>query len=94
MSFDLLNGLMFDAFCGSLGCGGSIGLLLVGIVIMLIFIVTAYKLRLGLDSVLIIMSFLIIVLAQNGYLISGLEFIPYAVVGIIWGVVIYRLFVS
>ena len=81
--------LIFDAFC-VLGCGGDVGLIFVGLIALVVFVLLMYKLNLGLDGVLVAGGFFVIIMSQEGYFLSWMGDTVLIVTGIMWGSIIWK----
>lgn len=90
MTVELFQETIFSGICSTLGCGGEVGFLFVGLAIMLVFTILMIRFNFSLDVVLVIMSLLILTLDTAGFLINGISGYVWAGVGIIWAAIIFR----
>lgn len=92
MTLGDLGGTMFNGFCTVIGCGGNVGFALVGIFVFAIMVITMYKLRIGFDGVIVIGPIVGIALVQGGLVPAWFAGIIYAVIAVVIGVGIYKVF--
>lgn len=82
-TFTNIADLITESFC-TLGCGGDVGLLFVGIAGLIIFMLAMYKMNLGLDGIVVGGGFFVIILSAAGYLPAWMEALPWIVAGFLW----------
>lgn len=89
-AFDAIFGMFFEAFCNPIGCGGSAGLALVGLVVFTFIMFLCYKIDLGMDGTIVVGSVTILALAGGGLIPNWINGLPWIGIMALIALGIYR----
>ena len=90
MNIGDLAGYIFNGFCSVLGCGGDAGFLMIGVGIFVFFAILMATMKISLDGVLVIGTFLVVGISTAGFVPSWAGNLPWIILGILIILIIFR----